>query len=58
MAITQAQYPGWLQRLLTHRVHGLDRYREMFDLLENAADAIKVVVDVSADSDRPNEPRT
>jgi threonine dehydrogenase-like Zn-dependent dehydrogenase len=28
LAIAQAQYPGWLSRLLTHRVDGLDRFGE------------------------------
>ncbi len=50
LASAQVRFPGWLQRLLTHRVDGLERYREMFDLLENAADAIKVVVDVSGEA--------
>jgi hypothetical protein len=29
MALAQGQYPGWLERLLTHPVQGLDNYGEM-----------------------------
>jgi threonine dehydrogenase-like Zn-dependent dehydrogenase len=45
--LTKAEsiYPGWLGRLLTHKVDGLERYEEMFDLLERGA-GIKVFVQV------------
>src|SRR3712207_2975647 len=33
MALAKAQYPGWLKRLLTHPVEGLDKYEEMIRLL-------------------------
>jgi threonine dehydrogenase-like Zn-dependent dehydrogenase len=42
-------YPGWLERLITHRVRGLERYRELIDRLERPEGAIKIVCDVSAD---------
>ena len=42
MAQAEAQYPGWLGRLLTHPVHGLERYRELLDTLTTARGAIKV----------------
>ena len=43
------QYPGWLNRLLTHPVHGLEQYGEMMRLLVEEKSAIKVYVEVSAD---------
>lgn len=33
MALAEAQYPGWLGRLLTHPVEGLENYGEMIRLL-------------------------
>jgi glucose 1-dehydrogenase len=33
MAVVEAQRPGWLSRLLTHPVVGLDRYSEALALL-------------------------
>src|SRR6516165_568799 len=32
----ELEYPGWLNRLLTHPVRGLSNYRELFDKLLNA----------------------
>lgn len=46
------QYPGWLHRLLTHPVQGLENYRELFDTLSNARGAIKVYCRVAEDGDR------
>ncbi len=42
-----AQFPGWLKKLLTHPVQGLENFRQMMDLLTTAKDAIKVYVEVS-----------
>jgi glucose 1-dehydrogenase len=47
MALAEAQYPGWLARLITHRVHGLENYAEMIRLLTVDKTAIKVVVEVA-----------
>jgi threonine dehydrogenase-like Zn-dependent dehydrogenase len=47
MALAVAQYPGWLERLLTHPVYGLDNYAEMIRLLTEEKAAIKVFVEVS-----------
>ena len=47
MALAEAQYPGWLQRLLTHPVRGLENYAEMVRLLDEEEDAIKVFVEVA-----------
>ena len=47
LAQAVSQFPGWLNKLLTHPVQGLDNYRQMMDLLTNARDAIKVFVEVA-----------
>jgi threonine dehydrogenase-like Zn-dependent dehydrogenase len=47
MAQAEAEYPGWLRRLLTHPVRGLDRYRELFDRLQNPDGAIKIYCEVA-----------
>lgn len=46
LALAEVSYPGWLGRLITHRVQGLERHAELFDLLQHASDGIKVVVHV------------
>ena len=47
MSQAELEYPGWLGRLLTHPVRGLENYREIFDKLTNAKDAIKVYCQVA-----------
>ena len=47
MAQADAEYPGWLGRLLTHPVKGLENYRELFDRLTTARGAIKVFCEVA-----------
>jgi threonine dehydrogenase-like Zn-dependent dehydrogenase len=47
MAKAAAQYPGWLERLLTHPVRGLENYRSLFDHLLNGNGAIKVFCEVA-----------
>ena len=44
----ELQYPGWLSKLMTHRVAGLDGYNEMMRLLTEEK-AIKVFVDVAGE---------
>jgi glucose 1-dehydrogenase len=44
----EALYPGWLGKLLTTPVHGLERYAEMIEHLERG-DGIKVFVEVARD---------
>jgi glucose 1-dehydrogenase len=46
MAHAESEYPGWLRRLLTHPVRGLDNFRELFDHLQNPNGAIKIFCDV------------
>jgi threonine dehydrogenase-like Zn-dependent dehydrogenase len=47
MAQTEAEYPGWLKRLLTHPVKGLENYKELFEKLTTAKGAIKVFCEVA-----------
>jgi threonine dehydrogenase-like Zn-dependent dehydrogenase len=47
LAHAEAQYPGWLGRLLTHPVKGLENYRELIDTLRTARSAIKVFCEVT-----------
>src|SRR5881394_2259224 len=44
----EALYPGWLSRLLTHPIRGLENYDEMIRTLTEERDAIKVFVEVAA----------
>ena len=46
MALAEARYPGWLGRLLTHPVRGLEGYGEMIRLLTEERGAVKVFVEV------------
>jgi glucose 1-dehydrogenase len=46
MAHAESEYPGWLRRLLTHPVAGLDNYRELFNHLQNPNGAIKIFCNV------------
>jgi threonine dehydrogenase-like Zn-dependent dehydrogenase len=50
----EALFPGWLKKLLTTPIRGLDRYQEMIDALERG-DGIKVFVEV-ADGDASAKP--
>jgi threonine dehydrogenase-like Zn-dependent dehydrogenase len=47
LAHAEAQYPGWLARLLTHPVRGLENWRQLLDTLTNAKGAIKVYCEVA-----------
>jgi len=46
-ALAEAQFPGWLSRLITHRVRGLENYRDLFTTLTHGTGVIKVVCDVA-----------
>lgn len=43
----EALYPGWLGRLLTTPIAGLERYEDMLRALNEDADAIKVFVEIA-----------
>ena len=45
----EAQYTGWLKRLLTHPVKGLENWRLLLDTLSTAKGAIKVYCEVAED---------
>ena len=47
MTLADALYPGWLGRLLTQRVQGLENYVEAFDLLNGQNPAIKIIIEVA-----------
>jgi len=46
MSQAEAEYPGWLRRLLTHPVRGLEGYRDLFERLQNPNGAIKIFCEV------------
>jgi threonine dehydrogenase-like Zn-dependent dehydrogenase len=48
MAQAEAEYSGWLERLLTHPVKGLENYRELFEKLTTAKGAVKVFCEVAS----------
>lgn len=47
LSLAELSYPGWLAKLLTHPVAGLENYEEMMRLLTEAKGAIKVFVNVA-----------
>jgi len=47
-----AIYPGWLEKLLTTPIDGLESYEEMLRELTENKDAIKVFVNVAEDSEK------
>jgi threonine dehydrogenase-like Zn-dependent dehydrogenase len=47
LAQAEAQFPGWLSRLMTHPIRGLDRYAELMETLTEARNAIKVYCEVA-----------
>ncbi|MEP6571309.1 MAG: glucose 1-dehydrogenase [Gemmatimonadota bacterium] len=49
LAQCEAEYPGWLARLLTHPVRGLENVAALFETLTMAHGAIKVYCEVAED---------
>lgn len=47
LALAEMEYPGWLARLLTHPVRGLEHYRELFEKLTTAKEATKAYCEVA-----------
>ena len=47
MLVAETLYPGWLGKLLTTPVHGLENYAEMLRHLYENREAIKVVMEVA-----------
>jgi glucose 1-dehydrogenase len=48
-ALCEAMYPGWLKRMLTHPVKGLENYERVFDILNRSGEyqAIKTFFEVA-----------
>jgi threonine dehydrogenase-like Zn-dependent dehydrogenase len=44
----ELQYPGWLSKLLTHPVQGLENYQKLFETLTAAKGAIKVFCQIAS----------
>ncbi len=44
LALCEAMHPGWLGRMMTHKIKGLENYEKVFDILNKSAEykAIKV----------------
>lgn len=49
MAAAVLEYGDWLERLLTHPVHGLENYEQLFAALTNGKGVIKAYCEVSQD---------
>jgi threonine dehydrogenase-like Zn-dependent dehydrogenase len=49
MSQAEAEYPGWLRRLMTDPVRGLQNYAELFDRLQNPNGAIKIYCEVAGE---------
>ena len=47
LAQAELAYPGWLEKLLTHPVQGLENYRQLMQTLTEAKGAIKVYCEVA-----------
>jgi len=49
LVLCEASYPGWLSRMLTHRVEGLENYQKVFDILNNSSryKAIKTYFEIA-----------
>jgi threonine dehydrogenase-like Zn-dependent dehydrogenase len=47
LALAEAEFPRWTERLLTHPIRGVDHYRQLIDTLTTAHDAIKVYLEIA-----------
>jgi threonine dehydrogenase-like Zn-dependent dehydrogenase len=47
LAMAQAQYPGWVERLLTHPIEGLDNYHQLINTLTSGKDVIKAFCEIA-----------
>jgi threonine dehydrogenase-like Zn-dependent dehydrogenase len=53
MAQSEAEYPGWLEKLLTNPVKGLENFEELFRQLTGDRSAIKVYCEVAGQVEAP-----
>jgi hypothetical protein len=49
LSAADLSFPGWLAKLLTHPVKGLENYAELIEKLTSAKGAIKVFCEVNGD---------
>jgi threonine dehydrogenase-like Zn-dependent dehydrogenase len=49
LSVAELEYPGWLAKLLTHPVKGLENYATLMETLTTAKGAIKVFCEVNGD---------
>jgi threonine dehydrogenase-like Zn-dependent dehydrogenase len=47
LAQAELTWPGWLSKLLTHPIKGLENFQQMMETLTTAKGAIKVFVEVA-----------
>ena len=47
LAMAEAQFPGWVARLLTHPVQGLDNYQQLIDTLTSGKNVIKAFCEIA-----------
>ena len=52
MALASIEYPGWLERMLTHKVTGIDNFRELFDTLANGKNVVKAYLEIGTENGR------
>jgi threonine dehydrogenase-like Zn-dependent dehydrogenase len=49
LAQCEQMFPGWLDKMLTHPIKGIENFRQMFDLLTNGANGmVKTYCDISS----------
>jgi threonine dehydrogenase-like Zn-dependent dehydrogenase len=48
LALAKTTWSTWAEKLITHRVSGLERHDELLSLLRNGHDVIKVICEVAA----------
>ncbi len=49
LSVAELSFPGWLAKLLTHPVKGLENYAELIEKLTSAKGAIKVYCQVNGE---------
>lgn len=56
LAVAEVRYEGWVAKLLTHPVHGLERFQELFDVLASGKDVIKAYIEVGREDEEAARP--
>jgi threonine dehydrogenase-like Zn-dependent dehydrogenase len=47
LAMAQVEFPGWINRLLTHPIEGLDNFRQLIDTLSHGQGVIKAFCEIA-----------